>query len=225
GRWTGRRSRRLPAEAFRTRRASGPYPGAAAPCRAHHGGGGRGAADPSRRPQHRPGGAARLASRTRSGTVQKRGRPAGAAGPQCGERAGPLHDLRPDLGVCLRSRIEESGGLHQLSAPQTGAGRHHTADPDGPRRRLHPQAEVMGAAAALGEKVRGWVRGLGGASLGTRFAVTFAAVAAAVIVLMGSLAYSAAATLIRNSAEQEFNATVSNVAQTLRNSSTGNSRF
>ena len=83
----------------------------------------------------------------------------------------------------------------------------------------------MGAAAALGEKVRGWVRGLGGASLGTRFAVTFAAVAAAVIVLMGSLAYSAAATLIRNSAEQEFNATVSNVAQTLRNSSTGNSRF
>ncbi len=83
----------------------------------------------------------------------------------------------------------------------------------------------MSAATALAERVRGWLRGFSATSLGTRFAVTFAAVAAAVIVLVGSLAYSAAATLVRDSAQQEFNATVSNVAQTLRNSSAGGSRF
>ncbi len=83
----------------------------------------------------------------------------------------------------------------------------------------------MSAATALGERVRGLLRGFGATSLGTRFAVTFAAAAAVLIVLVGSLAYSAAASLVRDSAQQEFNSTVSSVAQTLRNAPAGDSRF
>lgn len=62
-------------------------------------------------------------------------------------------------------------------------------------------------------------------SLGTRFAVTFALVAAVVIVVVGSLAYNTAAALIRNSAQQEFDSTVSGIAQTLRVSATGRTGF
>ncbi|GAA3735546.1 two-component system sensor histidine kinase MprB [Spinactinospora alkalitolerans] len=62
----------------------------------------------------------------------------------------------------------------------------------------------------------GLLRRLGGTSLGTRFAVTFALVAAVVIALVGSLAYNAAAVLIRTDAQQEFDSTVSGLADDLR---------
>ncbi|TDQ49971.1 HAMP domain-containing sensor histidine kinase [Actinorugispora endophytica] len=79
---------------------------------------------------------------------------------------------------------------------------------------------TSGEGAVRGSRTR-----LGEASLGTRFAVTFALVAAVVIVLVGSLAYNAAATLVRNSAQQEFDSTVSGVAQTLSASAEGRSGF
>ncbi|RCV54790.1 HAMP domain-containing sensor histidine kinase [Marinitenerispora sediminis] len=58
-------------------------------------------------------------------------------------------------------------------------------------------------------------------SLGTRFAVSFALVAAAVIILVGSLAYNAAALLIRTDAQQEFDSTVAGLASDLRSSALG----
>ncbi|GLU47567.1 HAMP domain-containing sensor histidine kinase [Nocardiopsis ansamitocini] len=59
----------------------------------------------------------------------------------------------------------------------------------------------------------------GEVTLGTRLAVIFALVAAVVIVLVGSLAYNAAATLIRASAKQEFDTTVVAISKNLHASS------
>ncbi|KIH97584.1 histidine kinase [Streptomonospora alba] len=52
--------------------------------------------------------------------------------------------------------------------------------------------------------------------LGTRFAVSFALVAAVVIALVGSLAYNTAAFLIRTDAQTEFDTTVENLSRNLR---------
>ncbi|MUL43907.1 HAMP domain-containing protein [Streptomonospora sp. PA3] len=52
--------------------------------------------------------------------------------------------------------------------------------------------------------------------LGTRFAVSFALVAAVVIALVGSLAYNTAAFLIRADEQQEFETTVQSLVQDLR---------
>ena len=49
--------------------------------------------------------------------------------------------------------------------------------------------------------------------LGTRFAALLALVAAVTIALIGSLAYTTAATLIRTDVENEFERTVSEVAE------------
>ncbi|GAB3207312.1 HAMP domain-containing sensor histidine kinase [Marinactinospora endophytica] len=64
-------------------------------------------------------------------------------------------------------------------------------------------------------------RSIASMSLGTRFALTFALVAAVVITLVGSLAYNAAASLVRAKAEEEFEATVTDLAQDLRGSALG----
>ncbi|MBB6173594.1 two-component system sensor histidine kinase MprB [Nocardiopsis mwathae] len=55
----------------------------------------------------------------------------------------------------------------------------------------------------------------------TRFAVSFALVAAFVIVLIGSLAYNTAAYMIRSDAQAEFQATVDSLTQDLRSPSLG----
>ncbi|GHC69665.1 two-component sensor histidine kinase [Nocardiopsis terrae] len=55
----------------------------------------------------------------------------------------------------------------------------------------------------------------GGWRLGTRFAVLFALVAAVTIALVGTLAYSTAAALIRADAESEFDAAVQNLSRQL----------
>lgn len=52
--------------------------------------------------------------------------------------------------------------------------------------------------------------------LGTKFAVSFALVAAAVVVLVGSLAYNTAAFLVRADAQEEFDTTVEGLAGDLR---------
>ncbi|GAA4907082.1 sensor histidine kinase [Streptomonospora salina] len=52
--------------------------------------------------------------------------------------------------------------------------------------------------------------------LGTRFAVSFALVAAVVIALVGSLAYNTAAFLIRTDAQTEFDTTVQNLSRNMR---------
>ncbi|RNL81587.1 HAMP domain-containing sensor histidine kinase [Halostreptopolyspora alba] len=52
--------------------------------------------------------------------------------------------------------------------------------------------------------------------LGTKFAVSFALVAAAVVVLVGALAYNTAAFLVRADAQEEFDTTVEGIASDLR---------
>ncbi|WP_184583022.1 HAMP domain-containing sensor histidine kinase [Lipingzhangella halophila] len=53
--------------------------------------------------------------------------------------------------------------------------------------------------------------------LGTKFAVSFALVAAAVVALVGSLAYNTAAFLVRADAQEEFDTTVESLSSDLRN--------
>ena len=50
--------------------------------------------------------------------VEDRVRPARTAGAQQGHRARPLDDLRPDLALRLRARLEEPRGLHRLPPSQ-----------------------------------------------------------------------------------------------------------
>ncbi|MDA8370980.1 MAG: HAMP domain-containing sensor histidine kinase [Nocardiopsaceae bacterium] len=69
------------------------------------------------------------------------------------------------------------------------------------------------------------IRPLGEWRLGTRFAVSFALVATAVIALVGSLAYNAAASLIRTDAQAEFDATVTSLSFDLRNSPPGKDTY
>ncbi|GAB3438503.1 HAMP domain-containing sensor histidine kinase [Streptomonospora sediminis] len=57
--------------------------------------------------------------------------------------------------------------------------------------------------------------------LGTRFAVSFALVAAVVIALVGSLAYNTAAYMIRTDAQNEFKTTVSSLQEDLRSPQMG----
>ncbi|MFC3999855.1 ATP-binding protein [Nocardiopsis sediminis] len=71
---------------------------------------------------------------------------------------------------------------------------------------------VRSQAAAL---LRRW-RPVADWRLGTRFAVWFALVAAAVITLVGALAYNTAAFMIRTDHEQEFDATVAGLSSDLR---------
>lgn len=92
------------------------------------------------------------------------------------------------------------GGPHEgPGTPQEVAGVHQ----DGPRRKRRLRLDE-------------W-------TLGARFALIFALVAAVIVALLGSLAYSAAAALIRTDAQEEFDSTVENLARDVRNqTATGN---
>ena len=87
----------------------------------------RGAA--ARRPPGRDSRPAGHARRRRDRPQQDRVRAARAAGAQRRGRARPLHDLRPDLALRLRARIEEPGGLHRLPAAQDRGRRRRPTDP------------------------------------------------------------------------------------------------
>ncbi|WP_046468878.1 sensor histidine kinase [Allosalinactinospora lopnorensis] len=73
-----------------------------------------------------------------------------------------------------------------------------------------------------GASVRRWrIPSWGEWRLGTKFAVSFALVAAVVIALVGSLAYNTAALMVRTDAQQEFDATVESLAGPLRDPPSG----
>ncbi|MFC4563099.1 ATP-binding protein [Nocardiopsis mangrovi] len=73
----------------------------------------------------------------------------------------------------------------------------------------------MTAARSAAAAVLQW-RPVADWRLGTRFAVWFALVAAAVILLVGALAYNTAAFMIRTDQQQEFDATVAGLSSDLR---------
>ncbi len=85
-----------------------------------------------------------------------------------------------------------------------------------------PTTDPTGAPAANGASRGSVVLHPGEWRLGTRFAVLFALVAAVTIALVGTLAYSTAAALIRADAESEFNEAVQNLSRQLEISARNN---
>ena len=72
-------------------------------------------------------------------------RPARAVGAQLWDRPRPIDDLRADLGLRLRPRLEEPGRVHRLPAPQDRHRRPAAADPHRARGRVHRPHEMTRA--------------------------------------------------------------------------------
>ena len=120
-----RRRRRLSAQAVRSRRAVRACPGVAATGQPRVGR--RRAERPTaraRRPADRSRRPPRVARHPRDRVLEDRVRAARAARAQRGDRARPLDDLRADLELRLRARLEEPRGVHRIRATQDrGRGR------------------------------------------------------------------------------------------------------
>lgn len=107
-----------------------------------------------------------------------------------------------------------SGPSSASPDPSSASGRRASGAPTGPGAGIAAVGAALRSALDSLRRLR-WSR-LGEWSLGARFAAIFVLIAALVIGLLGSLAYSAAATLIRTDAQQEFDGTVESLAGTLR---------